>query len=449
MPPARRPSGPPAAQSVGPLLAGRSAARRWLMVVLVLGLLGGAVYGLFHALQYTDFSDHRREGPPALVEANEARQLWLLVKYEERRNFGLRGRGDRFHTRYHLALQGHDSHSGRKLWTRRLRSVSEHDDGHGAQARILGQEGDTVWLFVHDQPVAVSAVDGSVRATGIDIAAKNPALQQLFPTRLEFYSFDRGLVLVTADARRWRIGLPGYSAEPYAAASEEEFSRRQFMASRWNGSYAMRDFMVPHGRPGTRWLGLLTAEEAREAGNDEFGSNLADPRRNWQPDANARRSFWTARIGRTRQFSEGSHDRLVDVQPLPQSPGWLRAGLLVQAGTRVPLLLDDSDLLVLHRTRIDAQGLAAVARVRIGADNSVQTLWTAGLPFAELGNRWQLPLPGAAQPRVSPERLLMVGQAETGQAGASRVQEFICVLELRSGARQGWNITTDQAWTAP
>lgn len=453
MPSKPGPSGPPVArsvaQSVEPLLSSRSPARRWLILLLVLGLLGGVVYGLFRALQYTEFTDHQREGPPALIEANEARQLWVLVKYEERLNFGFRGSGDRFSTRYHLALHCHDIVSGRKVWSRRLRSVSEHDDGYNARARILGQEGDTVWLFVHDQPVAVAASDGAVRATGLDIAAKNPSLQSLFPNKLEFYSFDRGPVMVLADARRMRIGLPGYAATPYMAASEEEFSRRQFTASRWIGSYATRDFVTPHGRPGARWLGLLTRDEARDTGDDAFGSNLADARRNWQPEANVRRSLWTARIGQTRQFSEGSHERIVDVQPLPQSPNWLRAGLMVQAGTRSPLLLDDSDLLVMHRTRIDAEGRAAVARVRVNADNSVQTQWTTNLPFTELGNRWQLPLAGPSQPRPAPERLLMVGQAEIGKPGASRMHEFVAALDLRSGAVQGWNLTTDQAWTPP
>lgn len=428
---------PPAACNA-PTPPDKPAGRRGLAVLGVLALLAAAGVALFQLLQYTDYSELRREGPPAMVEHHEARQLWLLVTYEERRHIGFRGRGERFGTRTHIELRCHDRQSGQKLWTRRLLTLGEHDNGHGARARILGQDGELVWLFVDHQPVAVAAADGAVRATGLDIASKNPALQALVPTELDYYTFDRGLVFIAADGRRHRIAVPGYAATPYAPPNEEEFSRRKYMSTRWNGGFEMREFMTPQVRPGERWYGLFTAAEAREAGDDGFGSNLKDPGRTWRRDADARRSFWTARIGRTREFSEGSHERLLDVTRLPQSPDWLQAGLLVDAGKKTPLVLDAGELLVLHRTRIDKAGRAALTRVRIGDGDSVQSEWTATLPFTELNNRWQFP-----------GQLLMLGQAQIDDDGVTRHQEFIAAVDLRSGQQRGWNLTLDRPWAPP
>ena len=105
--------------------------------------------------------------------------------------------------------------NGHVQWARRLRSVGSNEGGHGAQARILGQQGKVVWLFVHDQPVAVSAADGAVLATREQIEQRNPALRTLVPTELTYYTFDRGLVFIAADGRRYRVEAPGYVATPY------------------------------------------------------------------------------------------------------------------------------------------------------------------------------------------------------------------------------------------
>ena len=39
----------------------------------------------------------------------------------------------------------------------------------GAQVRILGQQGDLVWAWAHDQPLALSARDGAVVADRVGV----------------------------------------------------------------------------------------------------------------------------------------------------------------------------------------------------------------------------------------------------------------------------------------
>jgi len=68
----------------------------------------------------------------------------------------------------------------------------EKEGGRNAEARILGQDGDVVWLFLHDQPVAFAPADGTIVANRKEIEQRNLALQGLIPKELNFYAFDNG-----------------------------------------------------------------------------------------------------------------------------------------------------------------------------------------------------------------------------------------------------------------
>jgi hypothetical protein len=400
-------------------------------LITLCAAIGAAVVFGWRAMQRTELTPPRREGPPALVMHEGRPALWLMVKFEERSRFGR----SRYHTRYHLELRAHDGASGALLWSRRLRSLDESQNGHGARARILGQQGDRVWLFVHDTPVAVAAADGAVKATLLDVLAANPALQGLVTGELDNVAFDDGLVLVTADARRHRIAAPpAFAAAPYEPASEQAFSDLRFRASRWNGGFDHHNFLTPQARPPGGWIGLFSAAEAKAAANDPWGDHLKQPERTWRThDREARRSLWNARMGRTRQFSEGSHERLAELMPLPNSPEYLQGGFLREAGKPWPLLFDDSALFVVHRTRTDAAGRAVLTQLLIDREGGAKPGWSATLPFSELRNRWQLP-----------DRLLMFGTAEIVDAeGQRRHEESLAVVELKSGRLQGWSIERD------
>ena len=358
-----------------------------LFVAAVAGLL------LFPSCSRSQFEAPQRLGPPALVMHQNEPHLWLFVKQEEQKQivtgFGRRTSGNIVtEIRYHFDLQSHDTRTTERVWKKRLLSLKDKEGGHNAQARILGQDGEIVWLFVNDQPISVSSSDGSVLADRKLIEERNSALQGIVPKELNFYTFDNGLVITAADARRYKVRATDYVAEAYKPANEEQFSRMQFMSSTWNGGYHTSDFLTRMATIGGRWLGLYTEKEATDAGDDSFGDHLKDPTQILDEGSRARRTFWTARIGKTKEFSEGSHDRLFDVTRVPGAPDFLEAGLFIKQGTKQPLELHDpTGLLVLHRTRLDDEGRIAFTRL----DETLHEKWTTTLPIIDLRNRFEFP----------------------------------------------------------
>lgn len=369
-----------------------------------------------------------REGPVALVMQGTKPHLWVLVKQSEHRSFG----GSRLGTRYHFEIHCHDAETTAVVWRRRLLTLSEAEQGYNARARILGPDGDVVWLFLKDQPIAVAVADGTPLVGRERLEAQAPALKGLLPTELQYYAHDAGLVVTTADARRMRIRAPEFTAAPYVAQSDDAFRRISFMATQWNGGYQTKDFQVRQAMFGSRWIGLHTPAEAADAGDDGWGSNLKDPSRVKDEGTIARRALWTATIGRTRVFSEGAHDRLTEVRRLPEATAeYLQGGFLIKAGTRTPLALENPPgAAIIHRTRIDATGMVALTRL----DARFSPLWTATLPFSELTNRWELS-----------GRLLLYGSLESPESGIARNQDLIVAIDLRDGRVQIWNVTLQSA----
>jgi hypothetical protein len=292
-----------------------------------------------------------------------------------------------------------------------------------------------VWLFLNDGPVAVSSKDGSTLADRSTIEQRNPGLRDLIPKDLDFYAYDDGLVIIAADARRFRIRAPDYKAEPYVAPNDEYFRNVQFMATRWNGGYHTRDFLVRQMMLGDRWIGFFNEKEAADAGDDGFGDKIAtgepgsNPDRVYYETSQARRTFWSGRIGKTKEFSEGTHDRLFDVTRIPDAPEFLEAGLLAQQGTKHPLRLQNPDgFIVLHRTRLGEEGRLALTRL----DENFKAQWTATLPFHDLLNRYE-----------SSGHLLLYGTVQQTEQGVTGTSEHLVALNLADGKMQSWNVPAE------
>lgn len=404
-----------------------------MMLRGVVALLGVC---LLASCDSSSFDPPRRLGPPALVMHEGEPRLWLMVKQEEekQRRFG----GSRrwasswvTETYYHFELQWHDSRTTERLWKKRLLTLKDDKGGHNAEARILGQDGNVVWLYLHDGPVAVSAGDASVLADRAQLEQRNSSLQGLLAKELKFYTYDNGLVITSADSRLYKVRVSDYAVEPYKPASDDHFRSVQFMSSQWNGGYNNVDFMTRQIMLGSRWFGFYTEKEAADAGDDRFGDTLKNPDSVIPEGSRARRTFWTARIGKTKEFSEGSHDRVFDITRVPGAPDFLEAGLLIQQGTKKPLMLADPEsFLVLHRTRLDAEGRLALTRL----DTDLRPRWTATLPFIQLQNRFQFP-----------DRLLMYGSVQVTEKGATDWQELIAALDLRDGGTRVWNVTRERS----
>ncbi|HEX2539721.1 MAG TPA: PA2928 family protein [Caldimonas sp.] len=401
------------------------------LVVGIVALAGTAALVLL-AMRYlvtATFDPPQRAGPPALVMPDGDPQVWLVTTQEERRVVGGMD-GVATETLQHVELRSFDSRTARPLWKRRMLTLADERGRVAPRARILGQDGNVVWLFIADQPVAVAALDGEVRATRSHLEEKNPALRGLLPDKLDFYAFDAGLVITAADARRHLVGGTDWLARDYRPASDDHFRRITFNATQWNGGWRTADFTTRHGTVLGRWLGLHSDAEAADAGDDGFGDKIKDPTRVRTESSPVRRALRQARIGRTKVFSEGSHPRLFDVAAIPGRADYLDAGFLVAAGTRLPLeLASPRGVVVVHRTRADAQGRMAMTRL----DERLNSAWTATLPFAEIANRWQMP-----------DRLILYGPVPDTDARPGRQHEGIAVLGLDSGAWRGWNVGLEQ-----
>ena len=385
------------------------------------------------------FLPPEREGPPGLVQHDGERSLWLMVKQEEQRSRHIGGSHRSVGTWitdiwYHFDLEAHDATTTARRWKKRLRSVKDDQGGHTAQSRLFGQDGETVWLFVSDQPVAVSSKDGSVLADRQSLEQRNPALRDLIPKDLDYYAYDGGLVIIAADARRWRVRAPDFLAEPYVAPSDDYFDSVHFMATRWNGGYHTPDFLARQITLDDRWLGFYTEKEAADAGNDAFGDHFAKPDTIWNEGAQARRTFWSAHIGKTREFTEGKHDRLLGMTRIAGAPEFLEAGLVVHQGTRQPLRLHNpAGFLVLHRTRLGEDGRLAMTRL----DDSFKPQWTTTLPYHDVRNRFE-----------SADRLLLYGIVQRTRKGVTRTSEHIVSLDLRDGAMRAWNVPMEREMSA-
>jgi hypothetical protein len=390
---------------------------------------------LLSSCNHSTFRPPEREGPPGLVKRGDEARLWLVLKQEEQRMRHIGG-GNRSigkwitETWYHFYLEAHDPATTDRVWKKKLLSVKDDQGGHASQSRIFGQDGDRIWLFVNDQPVAVSSVDGSTLADRQTLEQRNPELRDLIPKDLDFYAYDDGLVIVAADARRWRIRGTDFRAEPYVAPNDDYFRTVQFMATRWNGGYHTKDFLVQQASVDGKWLGFYSEKEAADAGHDEFGDHYKRPDVVWDEGSQARRTFWTARIGKTEEFSEGTHDRLFDVTRVPGAPEFLQAGWLVRQGTRQPLRMQDpAGFLVVHRTRLDEEGRLAITRL----DDALKPQWTAKLPYHDLRNRFE-----------SADRLLLYGLVQETVKGVTGTSEHIVSLDLRDGSLRAWNVPLER-----
>lgn len=132
----------------------------------------------------------------------------------------------------------------------------------------------------------------------------------------------------------------------------------------------------------------------------------------------------------TKEFSEGTHDRLFDVTRVPGAPEDLEAGLLIKQGTRQALRLQDPPgFLVLHRTRLDEEGRLALTRL----DDQLKTQWTATLPYHDLRNRYE-----------SPGHLLLYGIVQETEKGVTGSSEHLVALDLRDGKLQEWNVAQER-----
>ena len=472
---------------------------------------------LLSACSHSDFDPPERSGPIGLVDTGSGKQAWLATIQEEQRSRHV-GRGSRrsgswiTEHYYHLRLQGHDPASAQRLWLKELKVLRDKEGGRNAEVRILGQQGEVVWVWMHDQVLALSARDGALVADRSTLEQANPDLKGLVPAELKFHTFIGALVITLADARRMRTDVPGFRATPYQVADERQFSYAVSLGTTWNGGHDTQDFGVRHGRFGKDWIGLLSGKEARDAEDDTSGDHYADSADIDDEGELARRTFWrvagtawsddflvyggrkgvqgycedraesaardddsnaflraaadgnlddyrngaratapATHRGRVRacveRFDADKFKRITKLEPVagsaawlqgrllkaeadPGAPQWTQRGMRVKPAVRAALRLQDPEgVLVLHRTRMDAQGRLALSRVD---GTYARTLWTAVLPYDALTNRW-----------YTGSHLLLNGNWSEIREGVTTRHEALLSLNLADGRWQAWDIGGD------
>jgi hypothetical protein len=112
-------------------------------------------------------------------------RLWLFLKQEEDRVLSVGGGRHNtgttiIETLYHFDLQAHDTRTTDRIWKTRLLTLKDKDGGHTTEARLLGQDGNVVWLYLNDQAVAVSSKDGSRLADGKSMGGATQHCRDLF-----------------------------------------------------------------------------------------------------------------------------------------------------------------------------------------------------------------------------------------------------------------------------
>lgn len=392
-------------------------------------------------------------GQPAMVDDAGKPQLWVLTKQEEQRQVSV-GRsnrttgGIRTDTLFHFDLQAFDPGTARPLWKRRLLTLGDDEAqgtrpsrviGSSADGALLGQDGVVVWMMLDNEPWAVSAADGKPIANAVELEARNPDLRGFLPSESKFYGFDRGLVVMTADARQLVIRGLGLKAVPYTPTAAAVSPPPELDANGSQITAPMRPFTGDvHARlvelDGRR-VGLYSTEEARDAASDEFGRQLRYPYTILQQGGQVRRTFWNANAISTEQFNE-TYDRFTDFTPIEGAPGFINGRFLKVTGTDDALVLDKPwGVLVWHNTRIDSKGRLALTRL----DSKLKPVWTTELPmsasnFGPALSYW-----------LVPGRVVMLGAQQTVDDGVTSWETHVVTLAMADGASQAWSLQRDVA----
>ncbi len=391
------------------------------------------------------------QGPPAMVADGEQPRLWVLTKQEEERTVsvssGRRSSGWREDTFFHFDVRAYDPVTARPLWTKRLWTIGDPEArgrgpsrviGSSVDGRLLGQEGDRVWLLLGGEPVAVKVADGRVVANSESIQQRNPELKGLLPADARHYSFDQGLVFLSADARSFVVRGDDAVATPYTPTPVPVPAPRL----KSNGSPVIEPLRLSLGPEplrlielGGQWLGLYTEGEAADAMNDSSGDNFYYPYSITDEGVQTRRVFWRVEVVEAQSFDE-KFQRIGTMTPLPEAPVFLSGRFLRLDVRDEPLRLENPvGVAVWHRTRIDSQGRLALTRL----DEELKPVWRAELPLSESG------IGNPVRTWTLPGHLVALGNLESEVDYISRREPHLVSVDLATGAVQAWNLEREAA----
>lgn len=432
---------------------------RSMPAMAVLLLLMGAI----PALPGCGQSSAAGELQPALFQSAPLRTAQggadrvYLVSTQSQTVYLVSGRShNRLRTDYlHVDLWALDAATATVAWRKRLRSYSGQErEGRILPAfRILGVDGTTLWLDL-EGPLGVALDDGHVVADGGGIERRNPELAGKLFFDPGYVAFGRnGLQLTLDDASQWRIDAADLSAAPRdtpVSRPDSIVAPANFLPST-TSHYQMRGLRI-----GEHWLGVLTDAEADHLNKppvvpgrepDErpgvmqqflnenhvpspLNDPLPQPYRLWSArtkEVSAAPPDWPKEL----PDNWGTRTAFSDYAVLPDSPTFLRAGLL--RGSRdsdVPFWYRNPDsVLVLHTDKLGAAGRLQLSRIS-----------------GPLGKRvWNTPLPMVSLSSVMQgENDLVLWGSEPASAYAQREENRVAHAKLvRIDAATGQSIVLD------
>ncbi|MGB4858277.1 MAG: PA2928 family protein [Dokdonella sp.] len=289
----------------------------------------------------------------------------------------------------HIDLWAIDSATTTIAWRRRLRTF-EGKEGEGRILpgfAILGADGDTLWLNV-EGPLGVSLIDGHTIADVALIEQRNPDLAGKLVLETGYVAFGKnGLQLTLDDGNQWRIDARDLSAAPRNTPISHP---SDIVGLADFGNSATSRFQLRALAVENAWLGVLTDAEASERShpavvpgrepNERPGAlqqflnenHIPKPLNDLLPQAYR---LWKAQVTRVsaappdwpRELPDnwGTREEFTDYDALPQSPTFLRGGLLRENGSaKVPLWYSNPDsVLVLHLDKLGPAGRLQLSRI--------------------------------------------------------------------------------------
>lgn len=395
----------------------RSLARaRVAPLASVLALLGAALMlhgGSRKMVLDLLFEGAHRELEPALFQTAPLRtavggkdQVYLVSTQSEAVISFTRRPSRRVRRDYlHVDLWAIDATRATVAWRKRLRSY----EGKAREGRILpafellGVDGGTLWINV-EGPLGVALPDGRIVADGVRIDTRNPQLAGKRVNEPGYIAFGRnGLQLTLDDASQWRIDASDLLAAPRDTPVRDPSGIAGPAPRSATSAFQVRALPI-----GNRWLGVLTDKEAdhlrhppvipgRDPGErpgvmQRFLEENHVPAPLHDPLPQPYR-LWGARMEQVSAAPPdwpkdwpdkwGTRPRFSDYALLPESPVFLRAGLLrPHRDSDIPFWYREPDsVLVLHADRLGEAGRLHLTRV---AGPRGSTVWQLPLPFTEL-----------------------------------------------------------------
>ena len=255
-----------------------------LLLTLVLGYVGYLAIALganFWQLTLTAFiRGYERILEPAELRGRALRgpgdRVYLLTTQSERivplrwRRTAATGRARQL---LHVDVWAFDGLTATPVWRTRLRT---YEDRGSLMHELLGLDDGTLWLFVRE-PIGVAVADGTIVADGARLEAANPALAGKRVDEHGYVAFGgQGLQLTLTDSTQWVVDGSLHVERRETAARDRPGIIVPAPEAARTARFQVRG--LPIGE--TRWLGVLTDEEAAKLEADPVvpGRDPNEPR---------------------------------------------------------------------------------------------------------------------------------------------------------------------------